>query len=187
MDYNSAALDSALPQSAETRLVIGPNASLSVRQAWLFMGITTVFGLGIALGMAFLGFWPVIPFAGLELGALGAALYLSVRRNGYREVVVIDAHSVRVEFGMQGRGALTTFHLQRGPARVLLESGPHRHAPSRLLLSSCGQVVRLGACLTDDERLQLAARIKQLLTPAWTAPLSAHPGRRFEQETLFGE
>ena len=187
MDYNSVALDAAPPQTAEARLVIGPNASLSARQAWLFMIVTAVVGLGIAFGMAAMGFWPVIPFAGLELGALAAALYVSVRRNAYREVIVIGPGSVRVEFGMLGRGAPTTVSLQRGPTRVLLEPGAHRHAPSRLLLSCGGRTVRLGACLTDDERGRLAARIRQLLTPAWSTPLAVHPGRSAGQETLFGE
>lgn len=171
MDYNPAALNPVLQSQAcadaESRLVIGPNASLSVRQAWWFMGVTSVLGLGIAVGMASIGFWPVIPFAGLELAALGAALYVSVRRNGYREVVVIGPEQVCVQFGMLGRGAVSTVRLQRGPTRVLLEPGGNRNAPNRLLLSSGGQVVRIGTCLTDDERRQLATRIRQLLTPAW--------------------
>jgi len=118
--------------------------------------------------MAGLGFWPVIPFAGLELSALGAALYVSVRRNRYREVVVIGPRRVYVEFGMLGRGVASAVELQRGPTRVLLEPGGNRNAPSRLLLSSGGQLVRIGTCLTEDERRALATRIRQLLTPAWS-------------------
>ncbi|MES0874881.1 DUF2244 domain-containing protein [Sinimarinibacterium thermocellulolyticum] len=175
MDYNPAASNSMVSSmasaDAESRLVIGPNASLSVRQACWFMGATSALGLGIAIGMASLGFWPVVPFAGLELAALGAALYVSVRRNAYREVVEIGPRWVRVQFGWLGRGALHTVELQRGPTRVLLEPGGNRHAPTRLLLSGVGrsgrQVVRIGACLTDDERRELAARIRQLLTPGW--------------------
>lgn len=187
MDYNSAALDSTLSRSAETRLVIGPNASLSTRQAWVLMGVTTTLGLGIATGLAALGFWPVIPFAGLELGALGAALYVSVRRNAYREVIVIAPAGVRIEFGMLGRGVSTTVSLQRSLTRVLLEPGAHRNAPTRLLLSCGGRTVRVGACLTDDERSRLAARIRQLLMPAWSAAVTGHPSRVAAQETLFGE
>lgn len=172
MDYNPAASKSVVSSmasaDAESRLVIGPNASLSVRQAWWFMGATSVLGLGIAIGMASLGFWPVIPFAGLELSALGAALYVSVRRNRYREVVVIGPRRVYVEFGMLGRGVASAVELQRGPTRVLLEPGGNRNAPSRLLLSSGGQLVRIGTCLTEDERRALATRIRQLLTPAWS-------------------
>lgn len=171
MDYNPAAskpvVSSMASSDAESRLVIGPNASLSVRQAWWFMGAISVPGIGIAALMASIGFWPVVPFVGLELAALGAALYVSMRRNGYREVIVIGPQRVCVEFGMLGRGVASSVDLQRGLTRVLLEPGGNRNAPSRLLLSSGGQVVCIGTCLTDDERRHLAARIRQLLTPAW--------------------
>jgi hypothetical protein len=110
-----------------------------------------------------------------------------VRRNAYREVIVIGPRSVRVEFGLLGRGAQATVALQRDPTRVLLEPGAHRNAPNRLLLSCGGRTVRIGACLTDDERGRLAARLRQLLTPAWNVPVAAHPGRSGGQETLFGE
>ena len=188
MDYNPAASQSAVTATASTnaeiRLVIGPNASLSVRQAWWFMAATSVMGVGIALCMASIGFWPVIPFAGLELAALGAALYASMRRNRYREVVVIGPRQVCVEFGMLGRGAVSTVQLRRSPARVLLEPGGNRNAPNRLILSSEGRAVRIGACLTDDERHQLAARIRQLLMPAWCP---APSGREPQRKMLFGE
>lgn len=168
MEYNSAAATLPAPGRVETRLVIGPNASLSARQAWLFMGLTTAVGLGIAVGMTLLGFWPVLPFAGLELSALGVAVYVSVRRNAYREVLVFEPERLRIEFGVVGRGVGTVVELSRQSTRALLEAGPNRHAPTRLVLSCAGQRVRIGSCLTDAERERLAVRLKQLLTPAWS-------------------
>jgi uncharacterized membrane protein len=177
MEYNSAAATSRAPMCVETRLVIGPNASLSVRHAWWFMGLAAFPGFAIAAGMALLGFWPVLPFVGLELAALGTALFVSLRRNGYREVLVFEPQCVRVELGMLGRGAGTVIELPRSSSRVLLEPGMHRNEPTQLILSSAGRRVRIGACLTDDERSQLAARMKQLLTPAWCpVPAGAGPG-----------
>ncbi len=186
MDYNSAALNPPAPKSAETRLVIGPNASLSIRQAWQFMAVTATMGFGVAIMLALQGFWLVLPFAGLELAALGAALYVSVRRNGYREVLVFGPECLRVEFGMLGQGARTVIELQRAPTRVLIEPGPNRHAPSRLILSCVGQRVCIGTCLTDDERRHLASRIKELLIPGWHVK-PASPGLLPVQESRFGE
>ncbi|MEQ1438402.1 DUF2244 domain-containing protein [Fontimonas sp. SYSU GA230001] len=181
MLYNSAASGIPIAPPVETRLVIGPNASLDARQAWLFMGLSASVGLGIGIWMALLGFWPVLPFAGLELAALGAAVYVSVRRNAYREVLVFEARQLRVEFGVIGRGAGTVIRLSRPLTRVLLEPGAHRHDPTRLTLSCGGQRVRIGACLTDAERGRLAARLKQLLTPAWSAtPAGAGTGPAHE-------
>lgn len=186
MHYNSAASGFSIAKPVETRLVIGPNASLSARQAWLFMGLTASLGLGIAVAMALMGFWPVLPFAGLELSALGAAVYVSVRRNGYREVLVFDAQQVRIEFGVVGRGVGAVAELARPLTRVLLEAGAHRHEPTRLFLSCGGQRVRIGACLTDEERGRLAVRMKQLLTPAWCGT-QAEAGTGPARELPLGE
>lgn len=177
MHYNSAASRTPVAEPVETRLVISPNASLSAHQAWLFMGLSAALGGGIAAVMASHGFWLVLPFTGLELAALGAAVYVSVRRNAYREVLVFGPQVLRVEFGRVGCGAGTVVELSRGLTRVLIEPGAHRHEPTRLVLSCAGQRVRIAACLTDEERVRLAARVKQLLTPAWCrAPAGADPG-----------
>jgi len=148
----------------ETQLVIGPNASLSVAQAWLFMGFMSAVGLGIGGVMALKGLWPILPFAGLELVALGAALFVSVHRNGYREVLRFTEDTVVVEFGMLGRGAVASFSLSRYWTRVVLEAGANAHAPTRLLLCCSGQKVELGRCLTDEERERLHGRIRDLLS-----------------------
>ncbi len=151
----------------ETQLTIGPNASLSVRQAWLFFGATAMLGFGIAGLMVWRGLWPVLPFAGLELGALGAALAVSVRRNAYREVIGVTEDAVRIEFGAVGRGVSGAVSMSRYWTRPVLEPGPNRNAPTQLILRSGAQHVEIAKCLTDEEREQLHRRLQQLMSPAW--------------------
>jgi uncharacterized membrane protein len=153
----------------DTQIIIGPNASLSVRQAMFVMaGISTV-ALSVAVGFAVLGFWPLVPFAGLELAALGAALWVSLRRNRYREVLVFSGDRVRVGFGWSGQGAQAEIDWPRPFTRVLLEPGPHRNSPTRVVLACSGQRLSVGRCLTDAEREALHGRLKELLPPAWSA------------------
>jgi uncharacterized membrane protein len=160
--------------AANTRLVIGPNASLTGRQAVLFFGWMALVSLAVAGFFTAFGFWPVLPFAGLELLALGVALRASLRRNRYREVVEFCDERIRVEFGMTGVGAALAVELPRSPTRVLLERGSSRNAPTRLLLSCMGQRVEMARCLTDEERERLAERMRQLIHPGWA------PARREE-------
>jgi len=148
-----------------TRLVIGPNASLTARQAGWFMASIGLLGLGIAVVFAALGFWPIFPFAGLELAALGAALWVSLRRNRYREVLRFDQEQLAVEFGTLDAGIRRRVVLPRSWTRVLLERGAHRNDPLRLWLMYAGQRVEVGRCLTDEERARLGERIKELLKP----------------------
>jgi len=156
-----------MPHPVNTRLVIGPNASMSVRQAIGFMAWMSSVSLAIGGFFAWRGFWPILPFAGLELAALAAALAVSLRRNRYREVVSFDGDSIRIEVGEIGRGIGLDLRLTRASTRVLLESGPYRNSPTRLVLSCQGQRLELGRCLTDEERQRLAVRMRELIHPGW--------------------
>lgn len=159
----------------DTRLVIGPNASLSARQALVFFAGTGGVCLSIAAVFAAFGFWPILPFAGLELAALGAALAVAMRRNRYREVVVFDGAQVRIEFGLVGEGMRARCEWPRSATRVWLERGSHATGPTGLVLACGASRVTLATCLTDAERASLAARLKELLHPAWERA-GASPG-----------
>ena len=56
------------------RIELLPNCSLTPRQARLFFATVAVTSLSIAGFFVASGFWPVLPFAGLELALLGWAL-----------------------------------------------------------------------------------------------------------------
>ena len=147
-----------------SRLVIQPNGSLSWNQAVVFMALIGTVSLGIGATFAWLGFWVILPFAGLELTALAVALYISLRRNGYREVVSVFDDRVLIERGHVLATEREQHAFARAWARVRLEAGPTRLAPSRLWVGASGQFVELGRCLTDGERESLSQRLRECLT-----------------------
>ncbi len=151
-----------------TRIVIGPNASLDVRGALWFLGSLSALALLVASVCAWFGFWPVLPFAGAEIVAVTAAVWVSLRRNRYREVISVDEDRVLVEIGQAGRAGNASIdsrsEFPRAWVRVSVEAGINRHDPSQLRLGCSGQWVEIGRCLTEDERAALAARLKQVLS-----------------------
>ena len=161
-------------RARQVRLVIGPNASMSGAMAvTFFAGISTV-SLSIALALTAMGYWPVLPFAGLELAALAAALWVSVRRNGYREVIRMDAERVYLEVGYvsggRQRSGPSVTEMPRSVTRAWLGQGSYRNSPKRLVLSGNGQCTEIGRCLTDEERAALCRRLKNLLHPGTVPP-----------------
>lgn len=137
--------------------VLRPNCGLYWRTTlWVYVGLSTIC-LGIALGFTLMGFWPILPFAGLELAALGIALYVSARRGRCREVIRICGDEVRVEKGVRGPEQSWVFDIAR--SEVMLLASPHCWYPSRLLIRSRGATVELGAFLTDEERASLATEL----------------------------
>lgn len=155
--------------SRDTLLVIRPNASMTVRAAQGVMLVMAVVSLSIAGLFTWHGFWPILPFAGLELAALALALHVSLRRNRYREVIAFDGGRLKVECGMSGDGAVLSVDWPRSATRVLLEVGAHRNDPSRLRLVNGSRSLELGRCLTDEEREGLAARLHELILAGWRA------------------
>jgi len=137
------------------------NASLTRRQALVFFAGTLVASLAIALFWTFKGFWPVLPFAGLELFVLGFALGLSMRRGRYRELIVVSPEEILIERGTTH--AEERERLQRPWARVELVQATHPWYPSRLYLSSRGERHEVGAVLVESERRGLAKRLRELL------------------------
>jgi uncharacterized membrane protein len=150
-----------------TRFVIGPNASLTRRGAVFAFAWIAFVAFGIAGFFTLLGFWPILPFAGLEVGAFAAALWISLRRNRYREVLNFDGRLARIEFGLAGRAERSVVEFPQAWIRAAIESGPHRNSPTRLVLSCHGQRIEVGRCLTDEERETLVARISAVTGSAW--------------------
>lgn len=134
--------------------------------------------LVLAGALAARGFWPVLPFAGLELFALGLALGLSMRRGRYREFVSVYGDRIVIE---RGAGAVEErFELPRAWARVALERSPRRGHPSRLLLRCRGRQWEIGAVLTEAERESLRRRLAELV--AGMEPADATAGRPVTKE-----
>lgn len=174
LNYNLQPMGREQAADVSATVVIAPNASLSQSQAIGFMVSISTLGLGIALVFSWLGFWLVLPIAGLELTALGVALWWSMRRNGDREVVDVSDASVTVSFGRVGKGPSSTLTWPRLWTRIVLREGPNRLAPTELQLAYGAQRVTIGRCLTDEDRERLARRLVRLVRSNLAASM-CHP------------
>ncbi len=92
-----ALANAATASSRPLQIEICPNCSLSVRGASLFFGSLCFISFGVAGMLAVQGFWPVLPFAGLEMVALGWALRMSLQRRFHRQTITVTENDVRVE------------------------------------------------------------------------------------------
>ena len=147
------------PAGSDSRWIIRPNQSLSWRAVLWVYALVVVCLTSMSVVFALNGFWPVLPFAGLELVVLGAAFYLCQSRSQWREVVSIDANTVRVEKGR--RRAEQRWECPSVWAQVLLEKSPIAWYPSRLRIAYKGRGVEIGRFLCDDERAALAGALRQ--------------------------
>jgi uncharacterized membrane protein len=142
-------------------ITIRPNCSLSPRQALgFFAGISAV-TLGVAAVVAARGFWPVLPFAGLELGALGWALWASMQRRFEQQDILIAETEVTVEDSRRKFKSRLVF--PRHWAQVKMRAGFSPLAASRLIIESHGRSCEIGHFLNEQERRGLAQRLARAI------------------------
>jgi len=143
-------------------LIIRPNQSLTWRGTLIFYLAVSVTALVIAVMFAVKGAWLILPFAGLEILALGACLYICARKNTECEVIHIGEDVVKVERGR--RRPEHSVEFQRAWTRVNLTQNRLAWYPSRLTLSSKGQEIEIGSKLLEEERIELTKELQRKLT-----------------------
>jgi uncharacterized membrane protein len=143
------------------RIDISPNCSLTPRGALAFFGAVCLGSFGVAGILALLGYWPVLPFAGLEMAVLGWALKTSLARRHHHELITISESEVRIT--SRGPAAEREVVFPRHWAQVKLRRPVSRLHPSRLTIESHGRRCEVGGFLTEEERRGLGERLTRLI------------------------
>lgn len=141
--------------------VLRPNRSLSWRQnLGVFCGLSLV-TLMLVFPLVAMGFWLVLPFAGLELLAVGAGLYYVSCCCHECEVICVATDSIQIERGRWH--SRQRWVLARQWVRVVLTSCPRQWYPSRLHIRTQGRTVEIGRFLVERERRELAQELTRRL------------------------
>ncbi|HET8701621.1 MAG TPA: DUF2244 domain-containing protein [Nitrococcus sp.] len=157
-------------------LILRPNIALSWRQTKLFLLLTTGVSLAWAGAFAVMGLWLILPFAGLEVGALALALIVTAQRAYDTEVVHVSESKVQIDKGRRRLEHRWSF--DRVWSEVILAAPGHPWYPTRLVVRSRGELVELGSFLADDERAQAAGELRRRIGPM--AGLGVASARAFD-------
>lgn len=133
------------------------NCALAPRQLLLAYGFACMLALSIALALHRFGATYVLPFALLELLALGAALLVYARHATDKEFIGLNDRTLRVERHRAGRVQAMDFD----PRWVRIE--PQRHDLSLIRLSGQGRSIDVGQHVQPSWRRQLAAEFRWAL------------------------
>ena len=145
-----------------TQFVVTPNFSMSWKANQMLIVSLSVLSFGMALAFAAHGLWMILPFVGLEIAALTAGLYWCCVKATRREVISIDADYISVAVGRDR--AIQTTQFQTAWTKIVLQPSRVAGHPGQLVLRSKGNELEVGACLSQDERLELAASIRSALS-----------------------
>ncbi len=128
-------------------------ALTQAQERWVFWSLAGL-TFGGAIGFSLLGYWLVLPFAGLEIGLLAWALETMRQRKNNYETLTIEGDTVVVEWRQgERRGRREMNRLWVHVDCVCATPGRNCH----LCLSTQGRATEVGHYLSDEARLQLAA------------------------------
>jgi uncharacterized membrane protein len=137
-----------------------PNHSLTRTQERLAFWSLAALCWVTAIGFALLGYWPILPFVGLEIGLLAWAFRALRSREGDYESLTIDGDRVVLEWHVGAHGERR--EMNRQWIHVVCDCRtPGKDC--RLSVSSHGRATEVGHYLNDEARLQLAATLRSKL------------------------
>jgi uncharacterized membrane protein len=133
------------------------NRSISQTGLLLSFGSLMLIVLAIATGFALLGAWLVLPFAGIEIAVLGAALTWVTRHAFDYESICFNGGMLEVEIA-DGDG-LVRRKFNPAWASLVVEN---RGAATRIAVRSHGSELEIGRHLNAEARRSLARELGTL-------------------------
>jgi uncharacterized membrane protein len=143
------------------RLVLSPNRSIGWCGLVLFYLFTCLVALGVGLFFAVQGLWLVLPFSGLEMFALGIALYVVSHQTNRRQVITFDNSKVRVEKGAYHCDQSWEFNA--GWVRLHYQFTGKFNSGRKLQFECHGSYVEVGEFLDNFEKDALAFQLKDCI------------------------
>ena len=137
----------ANPELAEYCRTTTRNVSLSPAGRQLFLGLIFLNTGMVAVACAIAGAWPVLPFAGIELGLLAYAFQYVGKFDRDYERLTIEGSTVTVE--VCERGAVRSYRFNRPWVRLVCVERGNR---CRLSLQYQGHEYGLGKLMNDEQR-----------------------------------
>lgn len=144
-----------------TRLMIiaRPNQSAAWSANMLLLLALSTLILTIAIAFALLGAWLILPFAGVEILALGAALYHVNWKQQYRHVITVSDDSVRIDKGHYR--SRQHWQFPRQCTGLTITSEQHAWDSPGLYMHDRSECVTLGEFLNREDSLKLIQLLEQ--------------------------
>jgi uncharacterized membrane protein len=158
-----------IPTGADTRAgtpqvffaaTLTPHRSLPPRGFFWVMAIVGAMAFCISFGFVLAGAWPVTGFCGLDILLIYLAFRWSYRSARQTETVRLTDRALDIE-RVSIRGERENWRFEPAWARVTVDDS--EDGRGRVLLSSHGRSVSLGAFLNRDDRHRVAASLKTAL------------------------
>lgn len=146
-------------QDNETLLVAQPNRSASWQFNKLIIALFTCWWTLIASFFVFKGLWPIIPFAGIEVGGLALALYYVCWKLQQRHVFKFCGSQVTLQKGAYY--PRFSWNFSRDAVSLSVEVQSHPWDPLKIFLCNREQTIPVGNFLNKDDSKKLLGLLRE--------------------------
>lgn len=142
-------------------IILSPNNSASWDFNMKILGSQVLLAVVIAIPFLYKGLWMVLPFSGLEIGALFAGLYYVVRKNFILEVITFKDHVLTIERGHTS--VENSWEYQRLWTKIFVRTSAFRGHPRKIMVRSHGKEMEIGAFLNKSDKEMLIKKLKRII------------------------
>lgn len=144
-----------------TQVVLTPNQSMSYEgNLWVVLAVSLIISL-ITVPIALLGGWVVLPFAIIQVLALSAGLYLTLKKLNYKEVITLQEGQILLQRGHNDIESCFIFPEQS--VKILVEDQGKPMSSPDIDMVAEGHCCHLGGFLNRSDRFILAHALKNQL------------------------
>jgi uncharacterized membrane protein len=148
-------------QHKQLLIIARPNQSATWSANKLLLIALAIPSLGIAAAFALIGAWPILPIAGLEIAALGTALYRVSWKLQYRHIITLSDHQVRIDKGYYL--PRRSWRFARENTSISVDREQHPWDGPAICLHDRLERVSVGEFLNREDCLQLLALLRREL------------------------
>ena len=145
--------------AGDVRISVQANSSMSWRANLILVGSVAFFSLGLAGIFAAMGYWLILPFAGLELLALLFCLQQTLKRLQLKEVITFDQDLITLEWGVNA--PQKRVKVPRQWSRLSFKQSDNPFEVDLLLLLAHNKSYKLGSALGKPEKQELFKKLKE--------------------------
>jgi uncharacterized membrane protein len=141
--------------------MVMPNRAMLWHHIMMIYLLVSSVTISITFSFFTQGLTLILPFAGLELLALGIVLYISAWQSNIKEIVSVTEGKIKVEVGRNVPEKI--YELDKAWVNIVLERLWNNWYPSRLLLRSHGRQLEIGKFLNEQKRQCLAIKLNKAI------------------------
>lgn len=156
--------------------VLTPHRSMSPKGIVVVAGLVVVLVAMPGLMLFSIGAWPVIAFMGLDILAIVAALWSSLRQAKRREEVSLWPGRLEI-VSITPKGEVTKANFKPTAVRLVIERDFDERTTG-LKLKSNGTDTEIGAFLNTDEKASFSKALGTALRQARAESVTSKPGRQ---------